>query len=228
MEVIILAGGLGTRLKSVVNDVPKPMAPIGNKPFLFYLLNWLSAFPISKYIFSTGYKSDIIQNYLGNFYNNRQVIYAIENEPLGTGGGIFNALQYTRDPDVLVINGDTFFPISLTHFQKLHVQSASLISIALKEMGNFDRYGAVSIDKENYITDFHEKVFKESGVINGGIYFIKKDLLQRSELPKRFSFETEVLLAGTQSKSIKGFIFDAPFIDIGIPEDYQKAKEILL
>jgi NDP-sugar pyrophosphorylase family protein len=222
MEVIILAGGMGTRLKGVVNDVPKPMAPIKGKPFLDYLFSWMLTYPISKIVFSVGYKAAVIKDYFGDIYNQIPVFYAEELEPLGTGGAILNALHYTNEEDVLIINGDTYFPIDLDIFLKFHIVSNSRFTIALKEMENFNRYGSVEFS-QNTINGFKEKQPLLKGLINGGIYLIKKDFLEERALPVKFSLEQEVLEQEAYTGNLKAMVFTDTFIDIGVPEDYQKA-----
>ncbi|HEY2583188.1 MAG TPA: nucleotidyltransferase family protein [Mucilaginibacter sp.] len=228
MEAIILAGGLGTRLKSVVKDLPKPMAPIKNLPFLHYLFEWLSLYPVSKVVMSVGYKANLIEQYFKNRYKNIEVDYAYEDRPLGTGGGIKNALTKTLNNDVLVVNGDTFFPIDINSFEDFHISNNADISIALKNMTNFDRYGSIEIENHT-ILNFNEKKYLSKGLINGGIYFLNKKKLNIPSLPDVFSFEHEILEKKVRdgSAEIKGKIFYETFIDIGVPEDYQKANEIL-
>lgn len=219
MEAIILAGGLGTRLRSVVSDVPKPMALINNKPFLEYILEFLNNQNIKKIVLSVGYKWEIINNYFGNKYKNIELIYNVEKKQLGTGGAIKDSLKYVNGNEVYVLNGDTFFDIDLSKIQL----KDNLIEIALKKMQNFDRYGVVEIDKNGYIQQFKEKSYYNYGFINGGVYLVKKNIFYNFELPKRFSFE-EFLEKNFKNLKAKGKVFDNYFIDIGVPEDYKKAK----
>ncbi len=227
MEVIVLAGGLGTRLRSVINDIPKPMALVKNKPFLEYVLTWLSGYNITKIVFSAGYKADIIKSYFRNDFKGIPIEYAIEIEPLGTGGGILSALSYLYDENVLVLNGDTYFPIDIDDFYIGHLTMGGNITIALKEMTNFNRYGSVDIDHNYNILQFHEKKFRKQAMINGGIYFLKRKFLQELNLPVKFSFEKSVLEKEVQNKTIKGIPFNYQFLDIGIPEDYYQADQLL-
>lgn len=227
MEVIILAGGLGTRLRSVVSNVPKPMALINNKPFLDYIFNWLHKYPISKIVISAGYKADCIEKYYGPAFKDIPIHYVIEDEPLGTGGGILKALDHTFDENVMVVNGDTYFPIDIDIFYSEHIRLQGNITIALKEMTDFDRYGSVHIDNELNISQFLEKTFIKQGLINGGIYFINRKFIQENNLPTKFSFEKEVLEKEAINKKIKGIQFRDQFIDIGIPDDYLKANQLL-
>ena len=221
MEAIVLAGGLGTRLKSVVTDVPKPMAPIiGSTPFLEYILRYLKKNGITRVVLSVGYKWEIIKEYFGNNFEDIEIIYSVEDEPLGTGGAINKAIDYVIDKQIFIINGDTFFDIDLS---KMRLENDSKIQIALKEMKDFDRYGVVEIDIKGYIQNFKEKSYYKQGFINGGIYLIKKNIFEKFDLPKKFSFE-EFLENNFQKLKAKGKVFENYFIDIGIPKDYEKAK----
>lgn len=222
MEVIVLAGGMGTRLRELIKDVPKPMAPIKGKPFLVYLLNWVIQFPVKRIVFAVGYKADVIKEYFGNSFHNIPVIYAEEKEPLGTGGAITNALNFVTSAQVTIINGDTYFPIDLKSFNAFHQKSDSQLSIALKEMTDFERYGSVELAGE-VITGFKEKQPIKKGFINGGIYILNRAFLQNLNLPSEFSFEQAVLEKEVLTGKLKAMAFDDTFIDIGVPVDYKKA-----
>ncbi|EAJ6072944.1 D-glycero-D-manno-heptose 1-phosphate guanosyltransferase [Campylobacter coli] len=216
MQAIVLAGGLGTRLRSVVQDLPKPMAPINGKPFLVFVLGYLKKQGITEIILSISYKYELIQEYFKDEFHGVKIHYNIEKELLGTGGAIKDALKFVKNK-VYVLNGDTFFDIDL---KKLALNSGK-ICIALKQMQNFDRYGTVNVDDQGFVASFEEKVFKKQGLINGGVYLLKKDIFDEFILEKKFSFE-EFLQENYKSLKIQTQIFDDYFIDIGIPEDYYK------
>ncbi|EAH8212404.1 D-glycero-D-manno-heptose 1-phosphate guanosyltransferase [Campylobacter coli] len=216
MQAIILCGGLGTRLKSVIKDIPKPMAPINDKPFLEFIFEYLKKQGIKEVILAVSYKYEVIQEYFKDEFLSIKIKYSIEKEPLGTGGAIKEALKFIKN-EAYVLNGDTFFDIDL----KKLVLNSSKICIALKQMQNFDRYGTVNVDEQGIVTSFEEKVFKKQGLINGGIYLLKKDIFDEFSLEKKFSFE-EFLQENYKLLKIQTQIFDDYFIDIGIPEDYIK------
>ncbi|MFK0381200.1 D-glycero-D-manno-heptose 1-phosphate guanosyltransferase [Campylobacter coli] len=216
MQAIVLAGGLGTRLRSVVQDLPKPMAPINGKPFLAFVLEHLKKQGITEIILSVSYKYELIQEYFKDEFHGMKIHYNIEKELLGTGGAIKDALKLVKN-EVYVVNGDTFFDIDL----KKLVLNGSKICIALKQMQNFDRYGTVNVDEQGIVTSFEEKVFKKQGLINGGIYLLKKDIFDEFSLEKKFSFE-EFLQENYKSLKIQTQIFDDYFIDIGVPKDYKE------
>lgn len=227
MEVIILAGGLGTRLRSVVSEVPKCMAPVAGKPFLWYLLKYLTRYDVERVILSIGYLRDIIITWIDQNGDEFPFSfdYAIEVEPLGTGGGIKLALSKAITNDVVVLNGDTFFDVDLDDMMELHRIYTSAITIALKPMHNFERYGRVIINNINkQIVKFKEKEYCEEGLINGGVYIINKLEPIFNGLPKKFSFETAVFEPQCKLGKLFGVVQDGYFIDIGIPEDYNKAQ----
>jgi D-glycero-alpha-D-manno-heptose 1-phosphate guanylyltransferase len=226
MEAVILAGGMGTRLRNAVPDLPKPMAPVDGKPFLGYLLEWLTEYPVSKIILSIGYKPEAITGYFGNSFLGIPVEYVIEEEPLGTGGGIMRACRDVSESDFLVINGDTFFPIDLMKLYSFHTWHGCFITVALKKMKDFSRYGSVEYN-DGKILQFHEKKLCHDGFINGGIYAINRRIMMSQHLPKVFSFEKEILEKSAGSGDLRGMIFDEPFLDIGMPEEYRRASDIM-
>lgn len=220
-ECIVLAGGLGTRLRSVVADKPKCMAPVGKHPFLYYLLKYLQEQGITHVILSLGYKSEQVIDWCKEANPDIEISFVIEEEPLGTGGGILLAMSKVKGNEFFITNGDTFFGVPLNELYNFHQQKQSALSLALKPMYQFERYGSVELDENDRITAFLEKQFREEGLINGGIYLTSKQYLQSLGLPQQFSFEKEVL---EKSKALYGFISDTYFIDIGVPDDYARVQ----
>jgi D-glycero-alpha-D-manno-heptose 1-phosphate guanylyltransferase len=225
-EAIILAGGFGTRLKSVVSEVPKPMALINGIPFLSFLLEQLHKNDFAKVIIAAGYKSEIIEAYYGTSFKETRLLYSIEKEPLGTGGAIFEATSMIESDYFFVLNGDTFFNIDFSNMEETFLKGKSGLSVALKAMINSDRYGTVNITGER-ITSFNEKAFCEKGLINGGIYLINKNWFKQRVVGKVFSFEKDILEKEVKKEKITYYISDSYFIDIGVPKDYFKAVEEL-
>lgn len=224
-EAIILAGGLGTRLRSVVADVPKCMAPVKGIPFISYIIVYLQKLGVNRFIFSLGYKSEVVIDYVNTHFASLEKEYVIEEEPLGTGGAIKAACQKAVNENVLVFNGDTFFDIDLKKLSAFHAKHKAACSLALKPMTNFSRYGAVEIDDNKSITAFHEKQFCESGMINGGIYALETKTVIDASLPNKFSFEKDYLEKNTGTGKLFAMPFYNYFIDIGIPEDYERANK---
>src|SRR4030042_909923 len=226
MEAVILAGGMGTRLRKITKDVPKPMAPVNGKPFLFYLLHRISKYPVEKIILSIGYKPESIKDYFGDSFGNTPLVYETEEKPLGTGGAIVKALKNTSGRDILIMNGDTWFPVDLNEFYSSHISCKSNFSIALKRMRKFSRYGSVEC-REGKITKFNEKKFCEGGLINGGIYLVNRSFFESKQFPEVFSLEKDVLVEAAGMMELNGMVFDDLFIDIGTPEDYRRASALL-
>ena len=220
MEAIVLAGGFGTRLSTVVSDVPKPMAPINGRPFLEYLLDDLNEKGISRVLLAVGYKKGIIKNHFKEKYKNIDIIYSDEDIPLGTGGAIKKALTLTKDEDIFIINGDTFFDIDLKEMYQFHKKNSSKLTLAIKEMEKFDRYGSLILEG-NKIIKFEEKKYIDKGYMNSGIYLIDKNLLIQ-EKKESFSFEKEILENENFQIEKYGYKSEGYFIDIGIPKDYYK------
>ena len=216
----MLAGGFGTRLRSVVSEVPKPMAIIGDKPFLEYVLQYLQKNEIKRVILAVGYKWKIIKEYFGDKFENIELVYSVEDEPLGTGGAIKKAMNQVKNSQVYIINGDTLFDVDL---KSLFLEDNSKLILSLKYMIHVDRYGCVESDDNNLVTAFAEKGYRESGNINGGIYLASKDIFNEYDLDEKFSFE-EFMQENFKKLQISSTIFDNYFIDIGIPEDYEKAQ----
>jgi len=224
MEAIILAGGLGTRLRSVVSDLPKCMAPVAGQPFLYYLLKYLGTCHFTHIILSVGYKHEIIEDYISKNNWPFSISYSIENEPLGTGGAIKFAMTKANEDQVLIMNGDTFFEVDLEAYYRFHSQKKADISLALKPLSDFDRYGTVETDKNDKICAFLEKQPCQKGKINGGIYLINRNSSLLNIGKDTFSFETDVLQKCTTNSTIYGFSSSGYFIDIGIPEDFAQAN----
>jgi D-glycero-alpha-D-manno-heptose 1-phosphate guanylyltransferase len=222
-EAIVLAGGLGTRLKPVVGDLPKSLAPVGGKPFLSYLLNHAKKQGIKKFVFALGHKSDQIEHFVKEYLPAGSYTFSIEEEPLGTGGGIYKACSQVSTPDAIVLNADTFFGTSFLHLGIIHELRKAECTLALKPMKEFDRYGDVEIEKQ-VVVGFSEKKYHREGLVNGGVYALSAASFLQKSFPPVFSFEKDYLEKQYRGRQILGMVSDAYFIDIGIPEDYQRAQ----
>src|SRR5436190_6110448 len=226
-QAIILAGGLGTRLRSVVLGLPKCMAPVAGRPFLFYVINYLRLQGIEKFIFALGYKHEIIEEYLADQFSTLDYQCVIEEDPLGTGGAIQLACQKATGRNVLVANGDTLFKINGNEVFSFHNEHEAECTLSLKPMQHFDRYGIVELNDNSTVKDFKEKQFYESGLINGGLYVLNVEGFLAKKFPLKFSFENDYLEQYYRKGNIYGIVQDHYFIDIGIPEDYNRAQEQL-
>lgn len=221
MEAIILAGGMGTRLQSVVSDVPKCMAPVAGKPFLSYLFATLENAGFNHIILSLGYKHEVILKWLPTYKTGMDIDFVIEDTPLGTGGAVKFALSKARQENTFILNGDTFFHIDYASMLKQHRATGAEATLALKEMRDFARYGTI-LTENNTITAFREKQYRAKGLINAGTYLIRRDAL--AACPDKFSLEKDYFETNVPLGNIAGFPSGGYFIDIGIPEDYAKAQ----
>ncbi len=227
-EAIILAGGFGTRLQGVVKDLPKPMAPVNGRPFLTYILDYLIDYEYQRVVLSVGYLHEKIVDYFGKKYKTLEIDYAVEEEPLGTGGGILFAMSKCTVDNVLVINGDTMFKVDLTVFERFHQEKNGLLSIVLREVEDVARYGSVSVGDNGKIKLFSEKQASVgNGFINGGVYFINRKIFGKYPQPKKFSFEKDLMTKYYTQECFYAMPSDGYFIDIGIPEDYARAQQEL-
>lgn len=221
MQAIILAGGFGTRLTHIVSDVPKPMASVNGEPFLKYVFDYLLKNEVTRAVLAIGYKAEVIQKYFGDNYKGIKITYSIEDNPLGTGGAIKKALDYCYEDDIFILNGDTYFDVDLNEMKSFHGYKNSNLTVAVKLMTNFDRYGAVEIE-DHIIKQFQEKKPTVQGKINGGTYLMKKRIIDSVD-EESFSFEKVILENGMID--IYAFESDRYFIDIGVPEDYYRAQK---
>jgi D-glycero-alpha-D-manno-heptose 1-phosphate guanylyltransferase len=225
---IVLAGGLGTRLKNAVPHLPKCLAPVAGWSFLYYVINHLRMQGIQKIIFSLGYKYEAILSFLEKEFKTLDYDFVIEAEPLGTGGAIALAIQKTENKNVFVVNGDTLFKFNADGLLRQHNVSNAECTLALKPMKNFDRYGVVEMNHNHIITSFKEKQKYKSGLINAGVYLINKDKFLQRTLAQKFSFEKDYLEKFVCEKEFAGVQQDDYFIDIGIPEDLHRAQNELM
>jgi D-glycero-alpha-D-manno-heptose 1-phosphate guanylyltransferase len=224
-EAIILAGGLGTRLRDEVPDLPKCLAPVNEKPFLHYLILFLKKAGIERFIFSLGYKADAAITFIAANLSPAEYSLVIEPEPLGTGGAIRLAMESVKGEHVWVLNGDSISMVNLAEQYRLHTSQAAICTLALIPQQQFDRYGTVTIDQNNRITGFAEKQWQENGLINAGIYLLHKNTFLQSTPAGNFSMETEFLQRFYPTLPMYGYVEAAYFIDIGVPADYRRAQQ---
>ena len=224
---IILAGGLGTRLRSVVQDVPKPMASINGKPFLEILLDYWINQGIKKFIISVGYKKEVIIKHFDLEYKKAKIDYVIEERPLGTGGGVLNAYKKIKNLDnFLIINGDTYFEVSLKDLLRFHKLKNSILTLSLLKNKDLERYKPIFTDKDGKVI-LNDQSALSSSSVNGGVYLINKSALKiLLEFDKQsFSLENDFLKRLYESNdSIYGCTFTNKFIDIGTPLDYKNSS----
>lgn len=223
-DVIILAGGLGTRLKSTISDLPKCMAPVANKPFLDHILSYYVDSGCHRFIFALGFLHDIVIDHLNTAWPTLNYDFSIEDEPLGTGGAVSLAFTKVTSEHFLILNGDTLFNISIDKLIEFHYQTKAFITLSLKYMTDFERYGTVILNPENQITGFEEKKACLEGLINGGVYIVNTAAFKALNFPDKYSFETDFLQAYVGDVAMYGMTFNTYFIDIGVPEDFHQAN----
>ena len=224
---VILAGGLGTRLRGEVPDLPKPMAPVGGRPFLQHQLDfWIDA-GIERFVLSVGYRHDVIIDHFGDKYRNASVAYAIEETPLGTGGGLLLACgNMAENEPFLLLNGDTFFDVSLRDLAMFHANRQADLSVALFRADVGGRYGRADIDADHRLRALASAPAEAGELANGGVYCLSRAILRPWSCPgeRKISFETEILPGVLeQGKRLFGMECPGRFIDIGVPADYRRA-----
>ncbi len=224
-EAIILAGGLGTRLRGVVNDVPKPLAPVAGRPFLAWLLDALAKQGLRRVVLATGYLGEQVEAALGRDWRGMALAYSHERKPLGTGGAIVLAAGEISSDVFFVLNGDTWLELDYAMFGSSTAKADAGLGVALAEVPDVARYGAARLQGQ-CIAGFSEKGLSGAGFINAGVYWMRRDLLQGCPTGIAFSFERDVLLPAVSRGSVIGYVQTRGFIDIGIPEDFHRAQSM--
>ncbi len=230
LEAIVLAGGFGTRLRAVVSDVPKPMAPVAGRPFLEHVLRGLAAQGVPRAVLSVGYLHEQIVAHFGQRFEGMAVDYEIEASPLGTGGAIAAALGRCSGEAVLVLNGDTWLDLDLAALLALWAASREPVIVA-REVPDVARYGALEVEggaTGGRVLRFAEKGRQGPGLINAGVYVLPRDLFGGQPPAPPFAIEADVLAPLVQRATVRAFVCDGEFIDIGIPEDYARAQQMRL
>lgn len=226
-EAIILAGGRGTRLRSVVSDIPKPLAPVAGRPFLAWLLDMLADAGIRRVVLATGYLAEQVQAAIGGRWRDIEVAYSVEAGPLGTGGAIRRAAGQLRGASAHVLNGDTFLRFAPRELEAAAMVAGTPIAVALAHVQDVRRYGAVHV-ADGKVARFDEKGGAGAGLINAGSYFLAAPALRALAAMGEggFSFETEVLAPRAAAGDVAAFSDTAGFIDIGVPDDYLRAQSL--
>jgi D-glycero-alpha-D-manno-heptose 1-phosphate guanylyltransferase len=224
-EAVILAGGLGTRLRGVVDDVPKPLAPVAGRPFLAWVLDRLATQHIERVVLAIGYLGEQVEAVLGGEWNGMVLEYSREAAPLGTGGAIVLAGERVRGNDFFVVNGDTWLDLDYLEFDRCVASANARLGIALAKVPNVERYGAVRVEGGR-VTGFIEKGTVGPGLINAGVYRVRRSLLDDCPRSTMFSFEQVVLVRAASYELVMGYTITEGFIDIGVPEDYRRAQTL--
>ena len=233
MEAIVLAGGLGTRLASRLHGLPKPMAPVAGRPFLEILLTQLRRSGCSRVLLSVGHQHSVIQDHFGAAFGGVSLDYVVESVPLGTGGAIRLALAHAREESVLVLNGDTFLDADYADLLRFHAAEGTAVALAVVHRDDVSRYGSVNLEGKR-IVGFEEKGSCgpgqaragpiNPGWISAGTYVLARNLAWPSALPKKFSIERDFFVPEVARLRPAAFKVDGFFLDIGIPEDLDRAQ----
>lgn len=222
----ILAGGLGTRLRSVLPDRQKVVAQVGGKPFLSYLLAWLEASGVGEVVLCAGYRAGDLREVVGSRHGGMKIHHSVEPSPLGTGGALRHARPFLSSDPVLVMNGDSFCPVDLPRLLSWHGERKSLATMVVVEVPDTGRYGAVELDDRGEIVAFREKGGSGRGVVNAGIYLLSRFVVDRLPDTTPLSLEQEVFphLIG---RGLHGYPVPGPFVDIGVPSDLARAAGVI-
>jgi len=227
-EIIILAGGKGSRIKHILPNLPKCLAPVNGQAFLHYQINYLAKSGIDHFIFSFGYLSDQVIAFLDNQFPELNKTILVEEEALGTGGAIKSAMDAVKGSQVFITNGDTYFPADLAAMETLFQSKCADLVLASTKIENPDRFGSLEFDGDFRITHFHEKKPLASAYINAGFYLLSKQAALSASHKTIFSFETEILEKKIRDWRMYVAPMDKLFIDIGIPEDYALSQKLLI
>lgn len=225
MEAIVLAGGFGTRLRQIVSDVPKPMAPVAGRPFLEILLGSLAQKGFSRAVLSLGFMAEKISGHFGARFEGLNLSYVVEGTPLGTGGAIRLAATACAEEHVFIFNGDTYLDLEVERLEQQWQANKHPIVVG-RQVPDTTRYGRLVVDGKR-ITSFAEKGIAGSGLINAGCYVLATDALAQFPLHQPFSIETDYLVPEVRRATVEVFETEGVFIDIGIPEDYARAQTLL-
>lgn len=227
-EAIVLAGGFGTRLAHVVPDVCKPMAPVAGRPFLRFVMDQLAVSGVERAVVADGYRREQIEEYFKDFYRGMDVAYSSEEEPLLTGGAVKQSLSKCQGDWVFVVNGDTWLDVDFDAMEAAADSASEAVQavVAVKRMHDFDRYGTVDVDAGDTIIAFHEKKPCAEGLINAGVYLIRRDALDG--MPRRFSLESDWFEEVVSGGALRACECVGGFIDIGVPGDYELAQTMLM
>jgi len=223
VQAVVLAGGLGTRLRSRVTDLPKPMAPIAGRPFLEYLLDRLDSAGCDRVALATGHLSEAIESHFGHRYRALEIGYSRERTPLGTGGAIVQALRTLPRVPTLVLNGDSLLEVDLAAFWAWCDADPGADAVVVRAQPDVSRYGAVTLASDRVLT-FGEKGASGPGFVNAGIYRLRLATFDMFSTPSAFSIELDFLQPHARELGLRAYVSEGRFIDIGVPEDYDRAQ----
>ncbi len=223
IDAIVLAGGRGTRLSSVVSDRPKVLADVGGRPFIAYLLDLLQGAGVRRTVLSVGYMADLVEDCIGTRHGSMEIAYSREEQPLGTGGGVQLATRLVRSDPVIALNGDSYCHLDVPSLVQFHSERGSHGTLSLFHVSDTSRYGRVKLDDAQQVIGFQEKMTGKPGYINAGIYLLSQALLQSIPGGRAVSLEHDIFPSWAGG-GLYGFECPGPFLDIGTPESYSQAE----
>ncbi|KPK41110.1 MAG: hypothetical protein AMJ78_06400 [Omnitrophica WOR_2 bacterium SM23_29] len=224
IDVLILCGGEGKRLRGIIEDRPKPMAEIRGRPFLDILIDYIASQGFRRFILCAGYKGEIVRRYYKNKHGSLNILVLKESKLLGTAGAIKNAESIIKSNPFLVMNGDSFCSLDLHKFINFHKEKKASFSMVLVNTKANKDYGVVNIDSSRRIISFSEKIKAKKGVlINSGIYLFGKRIFSVIEAGKKLSLECDIF-PRIVAEGFYGYVTKGRFIDIGTPDRYERAK----
>jgi D-glycero-alpha-D-manno-heptose 1-phosphate guanylyltransferase len=226
LQAIILAGGFGTRLRRVIGDMPKPMAPVAGKPFLEHVLSELERQGFVNVVLAVGHRKELIREYFGHSFGRIRIDYSEETRPLGTGGAIRSALRLTAPAPCFVLNGDTWIRLDFAAMGQAHEARFADLSIAVRHVSDAGRFGALQIRRDR-VVGFVEKGHAGPGFVNAGVYILAQGIFAGLALEEEFSFERDFLSQHVSALKPLAFPSAGEFFDIGVPEDYWRARTFL-
>jgi NDP-sugar pyrophosphorylase family protein len=227
LTAVILAGGLGTRLRPVVGDRPKVLAEVGGRPFLAHLLDQLQGAGVERAVLCTGYRAEQVEAAFGARYGRLRLAYSRETVPLGTGGALRLALRQVRSDRFLALNGDSYFGADLAAFIDDCQERDAAAALVLAAVDETARYGRVEIDAAGQVLSFVEKgLTRGPGLINAGIYWLDRALLEKVPASRHVSLERDVFPTWI-GRGFLGWLGEGPFVDIGTPSSYAEAERLL-
>lgn len=227
-EAVILAGGLGTRLRSVVSDKPKVMAAVEGAPFLSWILKAIRPYGVRRVILCVGYLSEQIEAHFGSKFEGIDIVYSRETSPMGTGGALTPIASLMQGESLYVLNGDSWCVTDLGEFARDFINTNAEVSVVLAKVNNSGRYGSVVFDENRRVTSFKEKCLEDApGWINAGIYIVsKKKMISIADKQGAFSLEKDTLPIWV-SEGMTAFPSNGLFLDIGTPESFSQAGRFI-
>jgi D-glycero-alpha-D-manno-heptose 1-phosphate guanylyltransferase len=228
-EALILAGGLGTRLRSVIADRPKPMADVAGRPFLAHLLEQLSRHGFRRAIICVGYNADHIRARLGDSFGPLTLAYSTEDRPLGTAGALRLAADMIESANVLAMNGDSFCDLDLVAFGQAHGSYPAAATLAVLQQQDRSRSGAVTIDSTGKILKFESRpTVASAGLVSAGVYMFRREAIREIAFDRKVSLEEEIFPLWVERGRLFGWRVEGRFIDIGTPESYDAAQHFFI